>query len=326
MNPPALPPDVPLPLDQELLAWAAGFFDGEGTAFARTDGDRPGYRQLDVSVPQCGHDRVPEALLKYQRSMLGVGRIYGPNKNDVYVWRAGGRLGAEAALGLMWPHLGQVKRTQAIEALEVVREQYRSGRYTARRAKYRPRFIAHGPAEQLSTIADKELAWAAGFVDAEGCFGVTRLPTRKDGSARLRIRVSASQHGSPGAPAEVLLRLQNAFGLGRVERHGDPDDFKWVAEGVRAVETVLEAIRPWLGPVKIEQARLALDAAGTLGRVRGDELHCIRGHVYDDVYIRMNGHIHRRCNACARIVERAKRAAQGIKPRQFKNVERRYAA
>ena len=128
---------MPLPLDQEPLAWAAGFFDGEGTTFARTDSDRPGYRQLDVSVPQCGHDRVPEVLLKYQRSMRGVGRIYGPNRTDVYVWRAGGRLGAETALGLMWPHLGEVKRRQAIEALEVVREQYRSGRYMARQVHCR---------------------------------------------------------------------------------------------------------------------------------------------------------------------------------------------
>lgn len=57
---PSLPTDVPRPLDQELLAWAAGFFDGEGTTIAKRDTRRPNYTQLDVSVPQTGRGAVPE--------------------------------------------------------------------------------------------------------------------------------------------------------------------------------------------------------------------------------------------------------------------------
>src|SRR5438067_5383028 len=124
---PVLPPNVPQPLDQELLAWAAGFFDGEGTTIARTDGRRPDYFQLDVSVPQNGRDAIPFVLQKFQRAMLGVGAIYA-EPDGLYKWRAGGRIGAELTLALMWPWLGTVKRAQAAIALATVERQYVDGR------------------------------------------------------------------------------------------------------------------------------------------------------------------------------------------------------
>ena len=43
---------VPGKIDPLELAWAAGFFDGEGTTMARSTSDRPGYRQLNLTVPQ----------------------------------------------------------------------------------------------------------------------------------------------------------------------------------------------------------------------------------------------------------------------------------
>ncbi len=83
MREPLLPPNVPQPLDQELLAWAAGFFDGEGTTIARTDKRRPGYFQLDVSVPQAGRSGIPAVLTRFRRAMLGVGKIY-VDRHGVY--------------------------------------------------------------------------------------------------------------------------------------------------------------------------------------------------------------------------------------------------
>ncbi|MDP9320170.1 MAG: hypothetical protein M3P16_03620 [Chloroflexota bacterium] len=116
-------------------------------------------------------------------------------------------------------------------------------------------------------------------------------------------------------------------GLGKIERHGDPDDHKWLVEGELGVKAVLAVVEPWLGPVKRAQAGGAL-AAFTKQRsrrepMRGDRGHCKRGHPYDHRVTR-NGRTQAICNACQRIMERRKRAAQGIPPRRFKNTDRRY--
>src|SRR5437773_3792330 len=66
-------------LDRAELAWAAGFFDGEGSTIARTLTSRPGYHQLNVTVPQSGRDGIPAVLLRFQRVMLGMGHISGPS-------------------------------------------------------------------------------------------------------------------------------------------------------------------------------------------------------------------------------------------------------
>src|SRR6266542_809380 len=73
-----------------------------------------------------------------------------------------------------------------------------------------------------------ERAWAAGFLDAEGCFGLAHSHARKRGPAWYRVRASVSQHGEVSRPPEALLRLQRILGVGKIERHGDPDDFKWL--------------------------------------------------------------------------------------------------
>lgn len=313
---PVLPPDVPEPLDFARLAWAAGFFDGEGTTIARSDARRPDYFQLEVSVPQSGPDGVPEVMRKFQDAMLGVGRIDPQPGGLMHKWCAGGRATAELSLALMWPWLGPVKRAQAVGAIDVVDRQYTEGRRRARPGRYRPTLVAHeivsrGDARSL------ELAWAAGFLDAEGYFGLPRTYERRDESSGFVTRASASQHGLPNIPADVLVRLRQAVG-GRIERHGEIDDFKWVIEGTQNVQAVLEAVRPWLGTVKITQAIVALAKAES-NRVRGDSDRCVRGHVYDRIYVRRNGAIHRICNACDRMNDRAKRVASGGKPRALRS-------
>ena len=296
MATPVLPFDAPRPLDEELLAWAAGFFDGEGTTVARTDQSRGTYRRLIVTASQLGRPRVPAALVKFQRAMLGVGSITS-ERDGLYRWRAHGRIGAEVALALMWPWLGPVKRAQAGEALCAVARQYTDGTVASRAARYRPDYVAHDT-RSIRDERQTERAWAAGFLDAEGCWGVIRGRPRSDGTAGLRIRVSASQHGVPGMPPEVLVRLRRVIGLGRIERHGDVDDFKWVAEGAVDVRRALDLVSPWLGEVKVAQAVASLDAHERL-RVRGGADRCARGHPYDYVYVRPSGGIHRRCRACA---------------------------
>jgi hypothetical protein len=311
---------VPEP-DHADFAWAAGVFDGEGSTIARTLTARPGYYQLNVTIPQSGRDGIPPLLLRFQRVMLGMGNISGPSDEFTYMLRFSAREEVRLVLELMWPHLGEIKRAQATRAIELVEQQYASGRRRRRAARRRAREL---PSLRDRTPADLERAWAAGFFDGEGCFGLFKAMKRVRGPQWYRVRASASQHGHPGIVPEVLRRLQSALGgIGRIECHGDVDDFKWLVEGDRLVESVLDAMAPWLEERKVAAGRQALDAFRAQVRLKGDATHCMRGHEYTYTAMR-GGRMRRICNPCARIVDRRKRAKQGIPPRPFKNVARRY--
>jgi hypothetical protein len=310
----------------ERLAWAGGLFDGEGSTMARTETSRPGYRRLNVAVPQRGDTTVPEVLTRFTAAMNGMGTTR-REAHDLYLWRVLDDSQARAIVGLLGPWIGPVKRRQAARAVAAVDEQYASGRIRGRPGRRRPP-IEVGPVVRrtLSSAARQRLdrAWAAGFLDGEGCFGLARARPRVGAPAWYRIRASATQHGEVGIPAPVLRRLHHILRVGHIECHGEPDDYKWVAEGLPAVERVLEVVGPWLGTVKRQQARHAMAAFTQQVRLKGGSTHCKRGHKYDVVGRRANGTLHRRCNACARLLGRRKRASLGIAPRPFKNIARRY--
>jgi hypothetical protein len=317
----------PFPLFDPLqISWAAGFFDGEGSTIAYAPNKRSRYQRLQVSVPQKGHGAVPHVLHHMQDATLGLGKIFGPNEYGIYVWRTRGLEETQAVIGLLWRYLGAVKRAQAAAAIREVLDGYRSGRVKPRRAGrlWTDHLVQLAPSRADPGDDVAEQAWAAGFLDAEGCFGTYHSRPRKGGPAWHRIRVSATQHGRVGVPAEVLVRLRSALGgLGRIERHGDPDDFRWLVEGTDAVEQVLALTSRWLGPVKATQAKRALEEFRAQVRLKGSETHCVRGHEYTGSSMR-GGRSRRTCQACDRITKRLRRAAAGIAPRKFRDVARRY--
>lgn len=190
-----------------------------------------------------------------------MGSITGPDAYDMYFWRAGGASEAQATIALIWSQLGTVKRAQAVLAIQAVRRQYDSGVYkprAPRRRAYRTWHVDHrGFSTKTLNSADLLLAWAAGFLDGEGHFGLPRARARKGAPDWHRIRLSAAQNGEPGRPPEVLFKLQTLLG-GKLEVHGEPDDFKWLIEGVERVEVAYLKVRPWLGPVKQEQAQAVI--------------------------------------------------------------------
>ena len=229
-------------------------------------------------------------------------------------------------VALLWRDLSSVKRSQAAAAIREVLDPYRNGRLKARRGRLARRdHTAHASLTVSESDSESiERAWAAGFLDAEGCFGTYHSRPRKGGPDWHRIRVSATQHGEVGVPPQVLVRLQRALGgLGRIERHGDPDDFKWLAEGTEAVDFVLTCTGKWLGVVKADQAQLALRSFRAQTRLKGSDTHCVRGHEYSGSSMR-GGRMRRICRPCDRMNSRLRRAAAGIAPRQFRNVLRRY--
>jgi hypothetical protein len=314
-------------LDRTELAWAAGFFDGEGSTMVHTDKSRPGYLRLEVVVPQSGHGvGVPAVLFRFQRAVGGLCRIVGPEGRDMYKCVSGGRLEALAIVALLWDALGEVKRRQANDAIKTFLAQYESHSLIARTGRHANRVLELLTPSTRHDVDPQQLeaAWAAGFMDGEGCFGIARAGKRVHGPDWYRVRASATQHGAPHVVPAVLLRLQRLLG-GRIECHGEIDDFKWVAEGDINVEKALRMLEPFLGVVKTAEAHEALAAFRAQIRLKGDAKHCLRGHEYSYTATR-GGRTRRICNPCARIIDRRERAKQGITPRPFKNVARRYTA
>ncbi|HEV8228606.1 MAG TPA: hypothetical protein VGQ86_01515 [Candidatus Limnocylindria bacterium] len=310
-------------LDPLDLAWAAGFFDGEGSTLVHSDVSRPGYLRLEVAVPQSGPSGLPEVLTRFQAALGGLGYFTGPD-DKMYFWKSRGRAEAIAAIALLWPELGPVKRDQANDAIKTVLYQYESASYVPRSGRHVKRILdVVSGAPACADRAAIERAWAAGFLDGEGCFGLNRAKVRRRGPAWYRLRVSADQHGVVGEPPHVLARLQRSLGLGRIDRHSDPDDYKWSAEGRAGMEHVLTITAPWLGEQKRLDGFAALEKFNAQIRLKGDQTHCVRGHEYTRVAMK-GGRLRRICNRCARITARGLRAKRGIKPRRFKDVTRRY--
>lgn len=112
--------------NREELAWAAGFFDGEGCSSTswfryRTDGTKRPYPTIQIA--QAGPDGVPEVLLRFQRAVrLGVIRPLptGSNKfskKPMYGWKVNGFEATQAVIAILWDWLSGVKREQYKEMI-----------------------------------------------------------------------------------------------------------------------------------------------------------------------------------------------------------------
>lgn len=96
-------------MNNEDLAWAAGFIDGEGHfGIANKERMTP---QIYLSAGQCDR-RVLDRL----QAILG-GKVYGPYKqkkaghNDYHYWRLGSQE-TKVAAERLWPWLSEVKKEQ----------------------------------------------------------------------------------------------------------------------------------------------------------------------------------------------------------------------
>lgn len=110
-------------VDREELAWAAGFFDGEG-CFHCSGQSRT--LQPRVSIGQV--DRG--SLDRFQRAVQ-VGKVYGPKKHagrnekiGYHQYQVGSFEGVQHILAVLWPFLGPIKKEQGSRVI---------ARYLARR-------------------------------------------------------------------------------------------------------------------------------------------------------------------------------------------------
>jgi hypothetical protein len=107
--------------DTHELAWAAGFYDGEGclTSCERKDRDDPGFVRLKLSVKQVRR----EPLERFKAAVLGLGRVSGPYNHSsvggrpILVFEAHKFEHIQAIVALLWKYLSEPKKEQAAKRL-----------------------------------------------------------------------------------------------------------------------------------------------------------------------------------------------------------------
>jgi hypothetical protein len=101
---------------KEELAWAAGFFDGEGHISRRVN---------DAAPPQVivGQHYDPVCLHRFQAAVLGIGKVYGPyiyktkpNNGPAFMYKVSSFENGQAVIAMLWKFLSEPKR-QVIEEI-----------------------------------------------------------------------------------------------------------------------------------------------------------------------------------------------------------------
>lgn len=259
-------------MDRHELAWAAGFFDGEGWAAGET---RPGRRRAQprAQINQAAPHGVPEVLERFQRA-VGCGQIYGPKREpgriDLYSWVASSRPNVARAWEALGPYLGPVKSVQFSAALS----------------------LPLRPVDQMTTQV--LLAWAAGFWDGEG--SIYLRPHRTHVGYWIG-EAAITQEAVSGGLVE-LRRFASTIGCGRVygpyeQEHANGPIYRWKAHSLVDLRRTVDALRPGISLVKraqIAAVMKVLDAQAPLPRGNPawgyHKTHCVHGHEYALMRIR----------------------------------------
>jgi hypothetical protein len=109
---------------KETAAWAAGFFDGEGTIGVYGDARRP---HITMEIAQASASTVPDTLDRFQR-IVGAGKISGPrfvrspwSRLPQYRWQLARFVDIQRVAALLYPYADVVKRDRMVACIETVR-------------------------------------------------------------------------------------------------------------------------------------------------------------------------------------------------------------
>lgn len=121
---PALWPSAPV----EELAWAGGFFDGEGSTYLEKHRTHAGYFVPRLYVPQSSDVGIAPELVRLKSALADIGTISGvrPGKGNWKPhrrWRVCSPQALQLGLHLLWPFIGEVKRSQAQLVMQVIHSQ-----------------------------------------------------------------------------------------------------------------------------------------------------------------------------------------------------------
>jgi hypothetical protein len=107
--------------DSHEIAWAAGLFDGEGTAFASKTMKRA---RVNVRLHMSVRMTTRSDIERFARAVC-LGVVRGPYRRDdpkrkpIWAWVAGTEADVRQCIALLWPFLGSNKRAQAQVAIAV---------------------------------------------------------------------------------------------------------------------------------------------------------------------------------------------------------------
>ncbi len=109
----------------EELAWAGGFFDGEGSTYLEKHRSHAGYYVPCLYLPQSCDVGIAPELLRLRCALANLGTISGVrarkgNWRPYRRWRVVTVVGVRLGLHLLWPFIGEVKRAQAQVVLHVI--------------------------------------------------------------------------------------------------------------------------------------------------------------------------------------------------------------
>ena len=241
--------------DPQLIAWAAGLYDGEGSCSAYLPRRRKTYRR-QMAVSQGGDPgKPPLVLLGFKSAVGGVGNITGPYRGYLFYWKTTQIAAIDMVATTLWPFLSQEKREQFLVASRLSRREIALDRASTR-------------AQSDAT----ERAWAAGFFDGEG--SVTVGGGKFERSTYRQPSMEIPQSSADGVP-DSLVRFQGLVGAGSITGPHPPRNpwaklpsYRWELGGHGKVEIVCGLLWPWLGSVKRLQIEWALSLVHA-GLVRG---------------------------------------------------------
>jgi hypothetical protein len=301
-------------MERTELAWAAGFWDGEGSAYL-TGADARTTKYPQARINQSSPAGVPEVLVRFQR-VLGFGRIQGPDlaegREPLYRWVVSSRADVNATFDVLRAWLGDVKRAQFRDVLGVGARVSDGRSFTSR---------------------DEWVAWCAGLFDGEGSVCLLRHGSHV---GYFVLEANITQSSWTGAP-EVLERFRMTFNVGAIYgpypgSEGHAPVYKWRAYRQGQIQALIAAMGPHLGGVKREQATAAIAVVASQPQLpRGNpawgnrKRYCVNGHEYATARVRpyrqrREGGIQRRdskqCLACSREQARERRRRTEVKDRR----------
>jgi hypothetical protein len=120
------PPVWPGSMSEEL-AWAGGFFDGEGSTCLDKHRTHANFFVPVLYAPQAAAEGIAPELVRLQNA-IGFGTISGlrkakPPRKPYRRWRVFTIDKVFRALHMLWPFIGEVKREQARRAMQIVLRQ-----------------------------------------------------------------------------------------------------------------------------------------------------------------------------------------------------------
>ena len=231
------------------LAWAAGIYDGEGSASTYLPKGRK-TRARQMAVYQSGDAMPPPLLFRFRAAVGDIGLIHGPARGSLYQWHSKRHAVVDTVSELLWPWMGDVKRAQLRRAAGEI----------GRRA----------PHDSSATWSQEErAAWAAGFFDGEGTIGVYGDPRWP------QVTMEIPQASESTVP-ETLQRFQRFVGAGTVagpraarSPWSKLPQYRWRLTRFVDIERVVATLYPYADVLKRERMVACLDGVRATRSRRG---------------------------------------------------------